>query len=90
MNADTNDPMACHTPIAIEGVSGRLHFAHISIDIEGSLHLQCSQSIANTFQGSLSVRLADTFLKAVAMSEEPCSPIAQGGFDINCMEIPIK
>ncbi|KAJ5365209.1 hypothetical protein N7517_008095 [Penicillium concentricum] len=77
MYTDTNDSMACNAPIAVNGKLGRAHFARISIDIEGSLHLQCSQSIANTFQGSLSVQLADTFLKAIAMSEEVGSPITQ-------------
>ncbi|KAJ5355986.1 hypothetical protein N7517_010595 [Penicillium concentricum] len=77
MDPDTNDSMAYHTPITIDGKLGRPHFAHISVDVEGSLHLQCSQSIANTFQGPLSIGLADTFLKAVAMSEEVCSPITQ-------------
>lgn len=90
MDTDTNDSMACHTPIVMDSELGRPHFAHISIDIEGSLHLQCSRSIANTFQGSLSVRLADTFLEAVAMSEEACFPIGQGGFHIGRIESPIK
>ncbi|KAJ5496558.1 hypothetical protein N7463_008545 [Penicillium fimorum] len=77
MDAATNDSMARHAHIAVSGKLGRAHFAHISIDIEGSLHLQCSQSIAKTFQGSLSVQLADTFLKAIELSEElnvPASP----------------
>ncbi|KAJ5177664.1 uncharacterized protein N7500_000363 [Penicillium coprophilum] len=74
MDAGIIDSMACQTPIAIDGRLGRAHFAHISIDKEGSLHLQCSQSIAKTFQGPLYARLADTFLKAVTMSEEVCSP----------------
>ncbi|KAJ5365208.1 hypothetical protein N7517_008094 [Penicillium concentricum] len=77
MKADTNDSMACHIPIAIDGESGRSHFALIFIDTEGDLHLQCSRSIATSFLGSLSVRLADNFLKAVAMSEEASSPIYQ-------------
>ncbi|OQE44644.1 hypothetical protein PENCOP_c002G01225 [Penicillium coprophilum] len=77
MDAGINNSMACQTPIAIDGRLGRAHFAHISIDKEGSLHLQCSQSIAKTFQGPLSARLADTFLKAVTMSEEVCSPITR-------------
>ncbi|CAG8072526.1 unnamed protein product [Penicillium nalgiovense] len=75
MNVDTNNPMACHTPATIDGESGPSHFALISIDIEGGLHLRCSRSIAETFQGPLSVRLVDIFLKAVTMSEEACSSI---------------
>ncbi|KAJ5817507.1 hypothetical protein N7447_007515 [Penicillium robsamsonii] len=77
MDAATNHSMTCHAPIAVDGKLGRAHFAHISIDIEGGIHLQCSQSIANAFQGSLSVRLVDIFLKAIAMSEEVGSPITQ-------------
>lgn len=79
----TNNPMACHTPVTIDCESDPSHFALISIDIEGGLHLRCSRSIAKTFQGSLSVRLADTFLKAVKMSGEACSAIDQGAFYIN-------
>lgn len=77
--------MACHTPATIDGESGPSHFALISIDIEGGLHLRCSRSIAETFQGSLSVRLVDIFLKAVTMSEEACSSIDEGAFYINCI-----
>ncbi|OQE23481.1 hypothetical protein PENFLA_c011G08967 [Penicillium flavigenum] len=69
--------MACHTHVTIDGEPGPSHFALISIDIEGGLHLRCSRSIAKTFQGSLSVRLADIFLKAVTMSGEACSAIEQ-------------
>ncbi|CAG8893510.1 unnamed protein product [Penicillium egyptiacum] len=86
MNANTNSSMACHTPVSIDGELGPSHFALISIDIEGSLHLRCSRSIAKTFQGSLSVRLADVFLKAVMMSGEACSAIDEGRFHINCTE----
>ncbi|KGO43761.1 hypothetical protein PEX1_046960 [Penicillium expansum] len=75
--------MACHTPLVKDGELSPSHFALISIDIEGRLHLKCSQSIANTFQRCLSVPFADTFLKAVAMSGEVGWSTGQGGFHID-------
>ena len=86
MKADTDNSMACRTPVSIDGNLGHSHFALISIDVEGSLHLQCSRSVAKTFQGSLSVQLADALLKAVTKSGEVCSAIDQGRFHINCTE----
>ena len=83
-NADTDNSMTCRTPVSLDGDLGHSHFALISIDVEGSLHLQCSRSVAKTFQGSLSAQLADALTKAVTKSGEVCSAIDQCRFHINC------
>lgn len=74
--------MACRTPVSLDGDLGHSHFALISIDVEGSLHLQCSRSVAKTFQGSLSVQLADALTKAVTKSGEVCSAIDQSHYGV--------
>ncbi|KAJ5283358.1 hypothetical protein N7505_001338 [Penicillium chrysogenum] len=81
MNADTDNSMG-RTPVSIDGDLGHSHFALISIDIEGSLHLQCSRSVEKAFQGSLSVQLADALLKAVTESGEVCSATDQAHYGV--------